>query len=53
MSSAASLKYFDCGDIYRWQKDLISYHFAFSSLNKIFGWAHAREVLPKRNRDAE
>lgn len=37
MHSAVSLKYFDCGDIYRWQKDLIYYHFAFSSLSKKFG----------------
>lgn len=33
-------KYFVRGDIYRWQKDLIYYHFAFSSLNKNVGWAH-------------
>lgn len=34
MCPTTSLKYFDCGDIYRWQKDLIYYHLAFSSLNK-------------------
>lgn len=53
MRSTVPLEHFDSGDIYRWQKDLIYYHFTFSGLNKTFGQACAWGILPKRDGDAE
>lgn len=53
MCSTVPLEHFDGGDIYRWQKDLIYYHFTFSGLNKTFGQARAWGILPKRDGAAE
>lgn len=53
MRSVVPLEHFDGGDIYRWQKDLIYYHFTFSGLNKTSGQACAWGILPKRDGEAE